>query len=123
MSLWTVTITRLQLVSKWDAHGKKISDTVEKIPVTICDLPYITAKMYFDKGAPGEVSMTQQISAFETWKAKPGQFASSGERRRVETMQRNYAKTARKIAPKPDTTVEAAKSADFAAAITAETGS
>jgi hypothetical protein len=62
--LWTVTIERLHLVSKFDKAGNKISQAATKVPVTFNDLPYATALMYKEK-APDQTTITQQIHSVD----------------------------------------------------------
>jgi hypothetical protein len=125
---YTVTINRLQLVSKFDEHGKKVGETITKIPVTHCDLPYSTALMYQQKAAdPSEVTIIRQIREFT-----PGRQA-----RRAEDYLEGAARFGRRAETKgiknigsediagDDTAIEreiseAAKRGDFAAAISAE---
>jgi hypothetical protein len=59
--LYTVTMTRLHLVSRFDADGKVVSRETKKIPITFCDLPYSTACMYLSKGEKGEFQMVEQL--------------------------------------------------------------
>jgi hypothetical protein len=119
--LWTVTINRLQLISKFDEHGKKISDTVTKIPVTFCDLPYATAKMYLDK-SPDDTTIVEQI-------AERAPSRSKYRERALPEPHLQHPFTREGIAPRhlgsedltpADAPLEAAMSGDFGAALTAE---
>ena len=114
--LYTATLNRLQLVSKFDEHGNKISDTVSRIPITFCDLPYATAMAYMAK-APGECVITQQIREIAPTRAK--------FRERKDHYERHPASAPRHIASEDfskeaSIVDEAARSGDFGAAITAE---
>lgn len=114
--LWTVIINRLQKVSKFDKHGKKVSEEITRIPVTLCDLPYSTALMYQNK-APGETTIVQQIhetaSSKRFDKEKFTRTPYSGEPVVPEGLGSEELEFEREM-------LEAAKSGDFGAALTAE---
>ena len=117
-NLWTVTINRLQLVTTFDKHGKKIGQTTTKVPVTFCDLPYATAQMYLSK-APDDTVIVQQLheaAPLKRFADRKGSFERkpySGEPIVPAGLGSEELEFERE-------TMAAAKSGDFAAAITAE---
>lgn len=121
--LWTVTIQRAQIVSRFDKRGKLIARDITKVPVTFCDLPYATAQMYLAK-APGDTTITQQIRSVEETRRKareralPEPYGRAINREGVPPKHLGSEDFAhrREICELH----EAAAAGDFAAAITAE---
>lgn len=112
--LYKVTINREQRFSKYDAHGVKISDEVKKIPVTFCDLPYVTALMYATKW-PDDAVIAEQDRTFAPSR---GKYIESARRYDREGIPPKHIGS-EDLTP-ADATHEAAMTGDFGAAITAE---
>ena len=119
MQLYTVKMTTKQIVSRFDDKGAKISESEILIPVTYTDLPLQTAQMYRSKNPDGNVQIIAQQAILNSARARPGQYASTGERRERKQVSSYVpsSKPASKSAPKPSAVQNAAQSGDLSAAI------
>jgi len=83
-ALYSVTLHRRQLVSTFDAKGKKIDEREELIGVTFNDLPFSTAQAYKDKD-PNAV-ITRQ---YET-RSERSSFKHSGKQAPRKATKRDF---------------------------------
>lgn len=111
MQLYTVKMTTAHLISVFDAKGKKIGEKNEPIPVTICDLPAQTARMYAEKNPGGNVQIILQHGVHNDPSARStaGRF----------TPKREYTEKVKHSAPAPVSRPkkDAALTGDMSAAI------
>lgn len=117
--LFTVKMNRLQVISRYDDKGKKVSEEIVKIPQTYCDLPYQTAVAYQTKFPDADVKIEQQYaSAPEKRRISVGERATKPESRKA-----SYPVESTRGSKKPDrdsSTVRDAASGNLASALTAE---
>jgi hypothetical protein len=60
---YSVTMTRKQLISEYDKHGKLIGTREELMPITFNDLPGATAESYKTAFPDANVVITKQIAS------------------------------------------------------------
>ena len=65
MTLYTVKMTTLKIVSRFDGKGQKIGEYTTEIPVTMHDLPHKTALAYQEVNPNGNVQIIRQLSVVD----------------------------------------------------------
>lgn len=113
-ALYTVTMTKRHLVSKFDEKGNKIGDNETLVPITFRDLPLATANNYRISFPAANVKITCQAPEVDR-----RHMNARGTGDHPYPGKSGWKDRAPKPEPKHDTTVDAAMSGDMSAAVTA----
>lgn len=76
MSFYTVRMKRKQIISKYDARGRKIGETETLIDQVYHDLPYQTAQSYLTQFPDAQVTIERQAQEFR----RDPKIRAAGER-------------------------------------------
>lgn len=76
--LYTVRMKRKQIVSIFDARGKKIREETRLLDQVYTDLPYSTALMYREKSPDADVKIERQVPEREVRSRAKHKVITSG---------------------------------------------
>lgn len=82
--LFTVRMSRLKIVKRYDMQGRLIETREEKIPEVVHDLPYVAAARYRDIFPDAEVEILPSAAA-RSDHGSPDRFYHSSATKRVES--------------------------------------